>query len=440
MSDPKKILVIGGGFTGLTAAFRLAQKGNYTITLVEKSDRLGGLAAGFPLAGTSLEKTYHYLFTTDDDIIHLVHELGLQDRLFWADTSNAIYLHGRLHPFTTPLDVLRFSPCSLVDRLRLGVLILYLQKRKNWRPFLKSTALAWVKKYGGSSVTAIWEPLLKGKFGWHHDAVSMAWLWARIHSRANSRCQGREQLGYFRGGFESVTYALENELRQHGVKIQTDVAVEKLLPNERAAVINGEKVAFDFCLFTGPSAAFAKLLPAQDSFNEYKAKLCSIEYLSAMCLIFTSSQNLGDYFWVNVNEPGAPFLVFINHTRLVGKNLFGGKNVYYIGAYLPPDGKTYALPDEELTRLWFGYLSKMFPKFDPAYIGERHIFRFCAAQHVVDTNYEEKIPGYKTPLPGVFLANFSQIFPEDRGTNFAVREGLKIAEMIRQETKITSPG
>jgi len=432
MPDAKKILIIGGGFTGLTAAFRLAQTGNYTITLVEKADRLGGLAAGFPLAGTSLEKTYHYLFTTDDDIIRLVHELGLQDRLFWSDTSNAIYLNGRLHPFTTPLDVLRFSPCRLVDRLRLGFLILHLQKRKNWRPFLKSTALAWVKKSGGTAVAAIWEPLLKGKFGRHYDAVSMAWLWARIHSRANSRRHGREQLGYFRGGFESVTRALESELRRRGVKIQTGVAVEKFLPAERVAVCNGETVPFDFCLFTGPSAAFAKLLPAQDSLKEYAARLRSIEYLGAICLVFTSPQNLGDYYWVNVNEPGAPFLVFINHTRLVGANLYGGKHVYYIGAYLPPDGKLFSLPDEGLAKLWFGYLPKMFPDFDAARVAERHVFRFPAAQHIVDTDYEAKIPAGQTPLPGVFLANFSQIFPEDRGTNFAVREGEKIAALIRR--------
>ena len=431
MSAAKKILVIGGGFTGLTAAWRLAQAGGYEITLVEKAPQLGGLAAGFALGGTSLEKTYHYLFTTDAAIIRLAGELGVQDRLFWAETTNAIFRNGKIHPFTTPLDVLRFSPCRWLDRLRLGCLILYLQRCKNWRPFLKSTALKWMKKSGASAVATIWEPLLKGKFGRHHSSVSMAWLWARIHSRANSRRDGREQLGYFRGGFASLTQALENQLRQRGVKIQTGAAVEKI-SGDRTAVINGEMVPFDFCVFTGPSAAFAKLLPEPDSLKDYAAKLRSIEYLGAACLVFTSAQNLGDFYWVNVNEPDAPFLVFINHTRLVGQNLYGGKNVYYLGAYLPPDGKTYALPDAELTRVWFNYLPKMFPGFDPAQLTEKHVFRFPAAQHVVDTGYAEKIPAYQTPLPGVFLANYSQIFPEDRGTNFAVREGEKIAALIRQ--------
>jgi len=441
MSAPKKILVIGGGFTGLAAAWRLSADRNFSVTLIEGSHQLGGLAAGFPLLGTSLEKTYHHLFLTDTAILDLVKELGLQEKLMWCESSVGIFRDGKIHSFKTPLDLLRFSPCSFAGRLRTGFAALYLKHQKNWRGFTRRTAHDWMTRAcGRSAMETIWQPLLKGKFDRHFEHVSMAWFWARIHVRANSRSGGGgEKLGYFRGGFNVVTSALENEIRRRGANIRTGVPVEKFFPDGRAAIINGEKVPFDFCVFTGPSPAFAKLLPAQDSLNDYKAKLCSIEYLGAACLVFTSDQNLGDFYWVNVNAPDAPFLVFLNHTRLVDKSFYGGKYVYYLGAYLPPDGKHFSMADDELAKLWFGYLPKMFPGFDPARIGERHIFRFRAAQHVADTSYEEKIPGYKTPLPGVFLANFSQIFPEDRGTNYAVREGLKIAEMIRLEAKITLP-
>jgi protoporphyrinogen oxidase len=433
MSAPKKILVIGGGFTGLTAAWRLAADKNFSVTLVESSAQLGGLAAGFPLGGASLEKTYHHLFLTDTSILDLVKELGLQEKLIWCESSVAIFRDGKIHSFKTPLDLLKFSPCSFIGRLRTGFAALYLKHRKNWRGFARVTAHDWMTRAcGRSAMAAIWTPLLKGKFDRHFQNVSMAWFWARIHVRANSRSAGGgEQLGYFRGGFNVVTTALENEIRQRGVKILTGATVEKI-SGERTAIINGETVPFDFCVFTGPSPAFAKLLPAQDSLNDYAAKLRSIEYLGAACLVFTSDQCLGDFYWVNVNEPDAPFLVFLNHTRLVDKSFYGGKHVYYLGAYLPPDGKTFSLTDDELAKRWFSYLLKMFPEFDAARIGERHVFRFRAAQHIVGTDYEEKIPAYQTPLPGVYLANFSQIFPEDRGTNFAVREGLKIAGLVRQ--------
>jgi protoporphyrinogen oxidase len=443
MSAPKKILIVGGGFTGLTAALRLSADQNFSVTLVESSAQLGGLAAGFPLGGTSLEKTYHHLFLTDTSILNLVKELGLSEKLIWCDSSVGIFRDGKIHAFKTPLDLLRFAPCSFLGRLRTGFAALYLKHQKNWRGFTRTTALDWMTRAcGRSAMETIWTPLLKGKFDGHFQDVSMAWFWARIHTRANSRRGGGgEKLGYFRGGFNVVTTALENEIRNRGVKIQTDARLEKI-SGDRTAVINGATETFDACVFTGPSPAFAELLPAhlsrqsaaaaEDLLRDYAAKLRSIEYLGAACLIFTSDQSLGDFYWVNVNEPDAPFLVFIQHTRLVAQENYGGKNVYYIGAYLAPDGKVFSLPDDELAKLWFAYLEKMFPAFDAAQVSERHIFRFRAAQHIVDTGYEEKIPDYKTPLPGVYLANFSQIFPEDRGTNFAVREGEKIAALARQ--------
>lgn len=431
---PKKILIIGGGFTGLTAAWRLAQRGDCDITIVEQAAELGGLAAGFNIAGTSLEKTYHYLFTTDDCAVRLAGELGVQDKLFWANVTNAIFLKGKVHPFTTALDVLRFSPCSFLGRLRTGFTILYLKHRKDWRGLLHQTAQAWMTRACGRSGTeTIWAPLLRGKFGPQFDSVSMAWLWTRIHTRANSRKLGEgEKLGYFHGGFNVLTSAIEKELRRRGAKIMTRTSVEKISA-EHAAVINGETVPFDACIFTGSSAAFARLLPNPGMPAGYVEKLNSIGYLGAACMVFTSDQDLGGSYWVNVNEPGAPFLVFINHTRLVGRDLYGGKHVYYIGAYLPVDEPRFRMSDDELSRLWLDYLPRLYPAFDAARITEKHIFRFRAAQHVVDTDYEEKIPDYRTPLPGVYLANFSQIFPEDRGTNFAVREGEKIAALVQHD-------
>jgi protoporphyrinogen oxidase len=435
MSEPKKVLIVGGGYTGLVAALRLSADENFSITVVEAANDLGGLAGGFQIQGTSLEKTYHHLFLTDTAILALVKELGLEDKLMWCDSSVGIFREGKIHPFKTPADLLKFSPCSFLGRLRTGFAALYLKHQKNWRGFTRRTAHEWLTRAcGRSAMDSIWTPLLKGKFDRHYDKVSMAWFWARIHTRANSRSRGGgEKLGYFQGGFNIITAALEKTLRERGVKILTRTPMEKLYADERAAQVNGEKIPFDFCLFTGPSPAFAKLLPAGEKLDDYATKLRSIDYLGAACLIFTSDQDLGDFYWINVNEPDAPFLVFIQHTKLVRKNFYGGKNVYYIGAYLAPEGKIFNLPDEALTKLWFDYLPKMFPGFDAKKVEEKFVFRFRAAQHIVDTGYEEKIPGHQTPLPRVFLANFSQIFPEDRGTNFAVREGEKIAALLRAE-------
>ena len=439
MPKTEKLLVVGGGFTGLTAAYKLCNETDLEITLVESARELGGLAAGFPILGTTLEKAYHYLFTTDSEIVDLVRELGLEDRLFWADTTIAIRLGGKIYPFTSALDVLRFEPCGWVNRLRFGFVALYLKYKKNGRALTGHTAHDWMTRACGEQVMrTIWTPLLKGKFHRYWDCVSMAWLWARIHTRANSRPPaGREQLGYFKGGFAEVTRKLESELRQKGVRILTGTRVDRLEfeGQRRAFLENGESIAFDTCLFTGPSGALANLLPAANELDEYKRKLRSIEYLGAVCLVFVSDQEIGDQYWLNIHEEGAPFLLFINHSHLVGTDLYQGKHVYYIGCYHPHDSPVFAMDDDVLAEQWFAYLRTIYPHFEPTRVSERHVFKLKGAQHVVDTEYEEKIPDYATPIEGLFLANYSQIFPEDRGSNFAVREGVKIARILQDGRK-----
>jgi protoporphyrinogen oxidase len=427
-----RILIAGGGLTGLTLAYRLSRTPGREITVVERTDHFGGLAAGFPLCGTNLERTYHHLFLTDTAILALVDELGLHDRLCWCDSSTAIYLRGRVWPFMSAMDLLRFTPCSFPGRLRLGAVALYLQKRRAWRGLAPQTAYRWMSRAcGESGMQSVWGPLLRGKFDRYAEKVSMAWLWARIHIRANSRKGGqREQLGYFKGGFAVIVDRLIAEAGRRGVRLRTGARIEELDPAHRRARVNGEWIEFDQFVFTGPSPAFGALLPDHAGLEAYRVKLESIEYLGAICLAFTSEQSIGDQYWLNINETGAPFLVFIHHTRLLDPSHYQGRHVYYIGAYLPPEHRFFGLNDDELAAHWWNYLRQIYPQFEPGRVQERHVFRFRHAQHIVDTDYESKLPAYATPLPGVWLANFSQIFPEDRGTNYAVREGNKLAAMI----------
>ena len=432
----RHILVVGGGFTGLAAAWRLAQRPGARVVVCERGDHLGGLAGGFKLRGTSLERAYHHLFRTDTFILDLVRELGIEDKLQWRESSLAIYRDGRAHPFMTPLDLLRFRPVGLAGRLRLGLVALYLQRRRNWHSFARETAWRWMRRAcGADAMNAVWEPLLRGKFDRHAEHVAMAWLWARIHIRANSRdpASGREMLGYFRGGFAVVIDRLESALRARGVEFHFGTTVDGLSSDKGKVLANlsGKNEVFDACLFTGPSPTLARLLPPGES--GFARLLETVDYLGAVCLIFVTPQKLGDHYWVNVNEPDAPFLVFLRHTRLVDAADYEGREAYYLGAYRPHDHDVFKQTDDELADRWLAYVRRMFPQFDPASVEEKHVFRFRHAQHVVDADYEQKIPPHRTPLKGLWLANFSQIFPEDRGTNYAVLEGLKVADLLWNE-------
>jgi protoporphyrinogen oxidase len=476
MSTRARVVIVGGGFTGLTAAYKLSQDERFSVTLLEAGQELGGLAGGFRMLGTSLEKTYHHIFQTDNHILELAEELGLSKELMWRDSSLGVYLGGRTYPFTTALDLLRFKPCGLLGRLRLGLVALYLKHKSDWRALASEPAHRWMlRACGPAAMATVWTPLLKAKFGLYYESVSMAWLWGRIHIRAHSRGKGGrgEKLGYFRGGFATVVRRLQDELARRGCGIETGKRVERFAvagvqasarprvcsPPFRVSgfvtapdtlkgglqtldklklelqLVGGETIPFDYCIFTGSCPALARLLPPGGEFAEYGRQLRAINYLGAVCLVFASEQDLGDYYWLNINEPNAPFLVFINHTRFIDRSHYQGKHVYYIGAYLPEDDPLFTMEDDALTKLWFDYLRRMFPEFEPARVLERHLFHFKAAQHIADTRYLEKIPAYRTPLPGVFLANFAQVFPEERATNFAVREGLKIALTLSKSVK-----
>jgi protoporphyrinogen oxidase len=429
----RRILVIGGGFTALAAARVLARSGTgLHITLLEGGRELGGLAAGFRVCGTSLERTYHYLLRGDAEIIELIRELGLGSELMFRDGSVGIWDGHRVYPLTTALDVLRFSPCSVTERLRLGFAIFRLQRTRNWRPFVAETAKSWLERICGPCVMReIWEPLLRGKFDRYADQVSMAWLWARIHTRANSRAFGRERAGYLRGGFAVLVDRLAGELAAAGVELRTGTRVARLDTAARCAVLEGGgTVGFDRCLFTGSSPALARVLPVTAELDGYRAQLGSIAWLGAICVVFVTDQELTRQHWLSIHDPASPFLVLINHTRLVGTDLYQGRHVYYLGCYRPHDHPMFTQDEDVLMDQWFAFLRRVCPQFDRARVSEQHVFRFSHAQHVVDCDYERRKPGFRTPLPGVYLANFSQIFPEDRGTNYAVRDGQAVARLI----------
>lgn len=434
----KTVAILGGGFTGLTAAYRLSKKG-YKVTIFEKADLVGGLASGFQISGNNLEKAYHHIFKTDTDIIALTKELGIEDKLEWKNSSVSIYRKGKLYPFITPIDLIKFSPLNLLNRVRAGMVVLYLQKTKNWNSFKNISASKWMRKMSGKQVySVIWEPLLKGKFDKYFDKVSMAWLWARIHIRANSKQKGDsgEKLGYYKGGFVQVIDALNSKLKENGVDIFLDSTVESIRTthNKVELKVNGQLSKFDAVLSTLPSNVFSKIIKEDNrKVKEYFTKLESINYIGAVLNVFSSSQDLSKYYWHNINDTAFPFLVFIQHTNLVDKSNYNGNHIYYIGTYVPHDHKYFSIGEKEIQDIWYSYLKRIFPEFDHTKIIENNIFRFKFAQHIVDIDYENKIPEYKTPLRNVYLSNFSQIYPEDRGTNYAVREGNRIAELMDNE-------
>ncbi len=436
----KRVAIIGGGFTGLTAAYRLAEAG-VDVTVFEAGGDLGGLAGGFELLGQPAEKAYHFLYRTDEHMLGLLDELGLSDSLTYHPSSVSTYYDGTLYPMMTPVDLIRFTPLSLVNRVRAGLTVLYLQRVKNWEKLTKVTAIDWLRKYAGDQVTdVIWQPLLIGKFDRYYDKVTMAWLWGRVKQRVDSRERGEsaEKLGYFDGGFATLVSTLESRIRNAGGKITTSTKVESLRHDEASGQVEvgvgGGVERFDRVLATVPSAVLAKLIDDRRATDPaYFEQLESIDYLSAAVMVLATDQEISPYYWHNINTPNAPFVVFLSLTALIGTERFDGKHVYYIGDYVPAEHRYMSATDDEMRDHWYSELAKIFPAFDRDRIVEDRLFRFHHAQHIVDVGFENKLVDHQTPCPGVLLANFSQIYPMDRGTNYAVKDGIDMADRILAE-------
>ncbi|MCS7317407.1 MAG: NAD(P)/FAD-dependent oxidoreductase [Candidatus Dojkabacteria bacterium] len=430
-----RIAIIGGGFTGLTAAYYLLKHG-YSVDLFEKANDLGGLASSFIIHGMPIEVSYHHIFKTDIFLINLAKELNLENKLKWFKSSTAIYYNNHLYSFNTTKDLLRFTPLPFIDRLRAGLVILFLKQLKNWKILTKKKAIDWLYKWAGKNVTeVIWKPLLVGKFGEYYQTISMAWLWSRVYNRSHSRqFRVNELLGYFEGGFKVLAISLEQNIRNLNGNIFVNTQVNKISTTSTnlVKIYVGDRVhIYDKVIVTTPSDVFITLAYDNNANKSvYLSKLQKIKYLGAIIILFSSTQNISNYYWHNINDISLPFLVFINHTQLVPREWYSGKYVYYLGKYVPHDHEYFTMRDDDLALLWFRSLKKIFPNFDQSLIQTIKVFKLKYAQHIVDCSYEEIIPEYNTDIPNVYLANFTQIFPEDRGVNFAIREGINIAKII----------
>ncbi len=433
----KKIAIIGAGYTGLTIGYRLLKAG-FDVTIYEKENFAGGLASGFQLDGLPMEKIWHFLYMSDRDALALAEELGVKKHLTFHDSSISTYYDGKLFPFSTPLDLLRFKPLAFWNRIRTGLVALYLQRLRNWKPLTQVTALDWMTKMAGKQATkVIWEPLLKGKFGKYYDKVIMSWLWGRISIRARSKENTGEKLGYFKGGFSVLTGRLKEEIEKSGGKILLGSAIESILRIEDQGINikAGERSdIFNAVVATVPTGVFGELIKSNKEVSkEYMKKLSAIDYIGAVVMVFTSDQKISPFYWHNINDPKIPFLVFLSNTVLSGEDVYDGKNVYYVGFYASHEHAYFSQNEDSVMSEWGKGIKEMFPEFDSSQIREKALFKFKNAQHIVDFGYEEKIPAYESVVPGVYLANFSQIYPDDRGINFAVQEGNKMALLIQKE-------
>lgn len=432
------IAIIGAGATGLSAAWDLLNAG-HAVTIYEASDKPGGLAAGFkqPNWDWSLEKFYHHWFQSDADLLRLAGDIGVRNKVLFKRPVTVSYWNGDFYPLDSPVAALKFPGLSLIDKIPFGLALIYLKYiTSNWKGLEQTTAHAWAsRRMGKSAYNLIWQPLLEGKFGDLYDKVNMAWLWARIKSRT-------PMLGTFEGGFQAFFDALADRVQQKGgslhYRIKAD-GVEWVESKQQWRVNLSQPFTItppafaDKVLVTTSPRVMGKLAPALPS--DYLGALNSLTSLGAVIVIFALDRQLDmrGYYWHNLpKSAGFPYLAMCEHTNFVDAKNFGGQHLIYCGDYLPTTHNYFKMSDDELKALYLPSLKRFNPAFDASWVQGAWVFREAYAQPVPFVNHSQHIPATRTPLPGLFFASMSQVYPWDRGTNYAVKLGREVvAEMMK---------
>lgn len=430
------VTIIGAGFTGLSAAYELAKKG-LAVTVLEAESEIGGLAAAFTVGGQKLDRFYHHWFTNDLAVMGLIEELGLMQSVRINPTNTGVYYSNHFFKLSTPLDLLKFTPLNFLDRIRLGLLALRARRVKNWQELENKTAHEWLRELGGEAVyKVVWQPLLRGKFGPYAETVSAVWFWNKLKLRGGSRGKGgEERLAYFEGGFVALAEALAKRIVELGGKIILNSPVSQLSFDGA-----NNKVQWTCSTPNGPIYSDAVIstvsLPqtadciATWAEPKYLAELNRIQYLGNVCLVLELDRSLSKTYWLNVNDPSFPFVGVIEHTNFEDPKTYGGRHIVYLSKYLPHTDELYSMNSSQFLDFAFPYLKKMFPQFDRSWILNHHLWRARWSQPVVEKHYGSLIPSEDSPYPGLYLCSMAQIYPEDRGTNYAIREGRKIGTRL----------
>jgi len=374
-----------------------------------------------------VEAYYHHWFASDEHMLGLIEELGLSEKVLFPRPYTVMLYNERWYPFDSIIQALIFPGLGWgINKIRFGLVGLYLRITKNWQNLEKTTVDVWMRKWAGSKVyETMWEPMMKGKFGDHHKNVNMAWMWARFHARTS-------KLGTYQGGFQSFADDFSAILEDKGVEIRYSTPVSEISENLMITSLAGTE-QFDRILVTTSPGLLSKMTPVLP--ESYHSGLKGLKSMGAIVLTLALKHQLSKdgFYWFNIpKDQGYPFLAVVEHTNYLSPDYFGGDHIIYCGDYRDPKHRYFSMSEEEIIKEFLPSLKRINPNFSPDWVKKSWLYRTEYGQPVPELNHSNNIPSLETPIPGLYFASMSQVYPWDRGTNFAVEIGRRAAKIIMQ--------
>ena len=430
-----QVTVVGGGITGLSAAYILSKNG-CNVTIIEKNKNIGGLLDTFEIAGTYLEKFYHHFFTHDEELMWLLNELDLVDKVVFKNTSMGFMRNGEIYDFDTPYDLIKFKPIGKIGAIRFGLTSLYLGKLANWEKYEEISALKWFYAWAGKLVTeSVWRPMLKIKFGPHYDKIPLSWMIGRLRQRLNSRKNGVEQLAYLNGSMKLILDRLIIALKSKGVRIITESQVESLIIKNHNLVglkhSYGEIMGGEY-LFTIPANILSNLL--ENKGMDLADKLSKFNYFGAVCVVLELKNQLTNKYWLNSADDNYPFGGIIEHTNFISKKSYGGRSIVYLSRYFDKSEEIASMNQKQILKKMTAELRKINKNFDSTWVLDSHIFKTYSAAVINDLGFSKKVIPCKTPVNHLYLTNMTHLYPDERSVNNSIVIAAKACSIMGVKT------
>jgi protoporphyrinogen oxidase len=422
----KKVAVLGAGPMGLAVAYQLARDGHHPI-VYESDDRVGGMTAAFDFSGLSIERYYHFHCISDHAFLQVLDELGLENKMHWVSTKMGYWYQNKLQPWGNPIALLRFKGLSFIAKFRYGLHAFLSTKRNDWKPLDKVDAVKWIKGWvGAEAYEILWRRLFEYKFYDYTSNLSAAWIWSRIRRIGKSRYDlFREKLGYLEGGSETLLQALRVDIENNGGEIKLQSPVIKVLMD--GGKVSGVETAagvelFDTVISTIPLPYIPRVMPDLPItiLNQFK----SVKNIAVVCVIAKLRCQVTENFWLNTNDPemDIPGLVEYSNLRPLDQH------IVYIPFYMPGDHPKYGETDEIFLKKVRTYLKKINPQLSDEDFLDIRASRYRFAQPIGIPGFLETIPSAKLPIEGLWVADTSYYYPEDRGISESIHFGRQLAK------------